>query len=113
MRIWDLDPQYLCRRHLLAEHRELHAVWNILTLRSGRGGYARHPETLRWKGKLRALYGRRRLLANELIRRGYVHRSPLDKRLASGASSQKVLLSTIEEQKAILRKKPCECLLNV
>jgi hypothetical protein len=31
VRIWDLDPASLCDRHLLGEHRELHAIWSILT----------------------------------------------------------------------------------
>jgi hypothetical protein len=30
-RIWDADPALLCDRHLLGEHRELHAIWSILT----------------------------------------------------------------------------------
>src|SRR6516225_12082778 len=53
MRIWDVDPALLCRQHLLGEHRELHAVWTILTTDSA--GYRRHPETLRWEGRLGAL----------------------------------------------------------
>jgi hypothetical protein len=43
MRIWDISPKRLCRNHLLGEHRELHAVWSVLT--KGKKGYARHPET--------------------------------------------------------------------
>ncbi|NCS72473.1 MAG: pyrimidine dimer DNA glycosylase, partial [Candidatus Magasanikbacteria bacterium] len=31
MRVWDIHPKYLCRKHLLGEHRELHGLWNILT----------------------------------------------------------------------------------
>ncbi len=31
MRIWDIPPKLLCRNHLLGEHRELHAIWSILT----------------------------------------------------------------------------------
>jgi hypothetical protein len=68
MRIWDVSPEKLCRKHLLAEHRELHAVWSILT--RGKKGYAQHPETLRWKGKLKALYLRHEQLAKELRARG-------------------------------------------
>ncbi len=54
MRIWDLEPERLCRQHLLGEHRELHALWVILT--QDKQGFSRHPETLRWRGKLQALY---------------------------------------------------------
>ena len=53
MRIWDIPANKLCTKHLLGEHSELHGLWNILT--QNKSGYSRHPETLRWKGKL-ALY---------------------------------------------------------
>jgi len=73
MRIWDVRPHRLCRKHLLAEHRELHGLWNILTVHGLKGGYSRHPETLRWIGKTLALYVRHELLVREFARRGYSH----------------------------------------
>lgn len=109
MRVWDIHPKHLCRKHLLAEHRELHGLWNILTKHSGKGGYSRHPETLRWVGKTRALYVRHEALVKEFARRGYEHRSPLDKRLAKGSASQRVFINTVLEQKQLLHQKPCEC----
>ncbi len=112
MRIWDIHPKYLCRKHLLAEHRELHGLWNILTKHQGQGGYSRHPETLRWIGKERALFKRHEILVQEFIRRGYKHFSPLDKQLARGKSQQTVFINTLDEQKKILKKKLCKCLLN-
>ena len=81
MRIWDISPKRLCRNHLLGEHRELHAIWSVLV--NGKKGYARHPETLRWRGKLRALFGRHDALVQEMAVRGYQHRSPLPKRLGT------------------------------
>ncbi len=36
MRVWDIHPKHLCRKHLLAEHRELHGLWNILTKHGGK-----------------------------------------------------------------------------
>lgn len=107
MRIWDLPPAGLCRNHLLAEHRELHAVWSILT--KGKKGYSRHPEVLRWKGKLKALYLRHEAEAAEMGRRGYVHRSPLEKPLATGSPAQDDMVDGIEEQKRLLRSKGCAC----
>lgn len=82
MRIWDIPPKRLCRNHLLGEHRELHAIWSVIV--NGKKGYARHPETLRWKGRLKALYGRHEALVVEMSTRGYRHRSPLAKREATG-----------------------------
>jgi hypothetical protein len=98
---------------LLAEHRELHGLWNILTKHKGRGGYARHPETLRWVGKEKALYLRHEALVKEFSVRGYSHHTPLDKKLARGSGSQKAFINTTKEQKIILKNKPCECLLHL
>ena len=107
MRIWDISPQKLCRNHLLAEHRELHAIWNILT--KNKKGYSRHPETLRWKGKLRALYLRHEKLVKELKRRGYNHRSPLAKELARGKSRQDIYVDSPRMQVKLLKRKKCKC----
>ncbi|PIP22907.1 MAG: pyrimidine dimer DNA glycosylase [Candidatus Nealsonbacteria bacterium CG23_combo_of_CG06-09_8_20_14_all_39_17] len=109
MRIWDIHPKHLCRKHLLAEHRELHGLWNILTKHKGKGGYSRHPETLRWVGKQKALYTRHEILLKEFLSRGYKHYTPLDKKLAIGFGSQRVFINTAREQKTILKKKSCEC----
>ena len=113
MRVWDIHPKHLCRKHLLAEHRELHGLWNILTKHGGKGGYSRHPETLRWVGKLKALYQRHEALVVEFKKRGYNHLSPLDKKLAKGAGGQKVFINTIKEQREILKKKPCSCFIHL
>lgn len=109
MRVWDVPPRQLCRKHLLGEHRELHGLWNILTKHGSKGGYSKHPETLRWVGKERALYARHLALEEEFARRGYRHLTPLDEALATGSARQNAFIDTIEEQLAILRRKPCEC----
>lgn len=113
MRIWDVSPKYLCRKHLLAEHRELHGLWNIITKHKSKCGYSCHPETLRWAGKQKALYLRHEKLVNEFMARGYNHYTPLDKKLAIGSGAQKVFINTIKEQKDILKNKDCDCLLKV
>lgn len=107
MRIWDVEPEKLCRNHLLGEHGELHAVWSILT--QGKKGFAHHPEVLRWKGKLRALYRRHDRLVEEMARRGYRHHSPLDPALATGSERQDVLIDSYEDQVRILQDKGCPC----
>jgi len=107
MRIWDLPPKKLCREHLLGEHRELHAIWSILT--KGKKGYSKHPETMRWRGRLKALFLRHKALIMELKKRGYRHNSPLDWRLAKGAKKQVKYLIKPSEQVKILRKKGCNC----
>ncbi len=112
MRVWDIHVKHLCRKHLLAEHRELHGLWNILTKHGGKGEYSKHPETKRWIGKTRALYQRHEGLVKEFARRGYRHYSPLDEKLAKGSRSQEVFIDAIVEQRIILKKKPCKCLLH-
>lgn len=107
MRIWDVDPQLLCRSHLLGEHRELHGLWNILT--RGLRGYSRHPETRRWEGRLAALYSRHEALVAEMTRRGYRHHSPLDPALATGSAVQDVFVDRPDAQIVILRAKGCAC----
>jgi hypothetical protein len=107
MRIWDVEPSSLCRAHLLGEHRELHAVWTVLT--ENRRGYANHPEVGRWRGKLAALYARHDAQVAEMTRRGYRHASPLDSRLAAGAGTQDEQLASHAEQLALLAAKPCAC----
>ena len=108
MRIWDIDPNYLCRKHLLGEHRELHGLWNILTIHEGRGGYSHHPETKRWIGKRKALFNRHEALVLEMKRRGYTHKTPLDEKWADG-DEVVTLINTLDEQRQLLKDKPCDC----
>jgi hypothetical protein len=107
MRIWDITPKKLCQNHLLGEHRELHAIWSVIV--NGKKGYSQHPETLRWKGKLKALYGRHEALVVEMSSRGYQHRSPLSKRQATGSAKQTLYVDSPRRQIVILRNKHCQC----
>jgi len=111
VRIWDLPCHLLCRQHLLGEHRELHALWSILTT-GRRSPYQHHPETLRWVGKLAALYARHEEQVCELERRGYQHHSPLDSALAVGLAHQGDYVNSLAEQVARLRVKGCVCKLE-
>ena len=107
MRIWDIAPSKLCRNHLLGEHRELHAMWTVIT--ENKKGYSMHPETIRWKGKLKAMYLRHEELVAEMINRGYNHNSHLDKRKATGKSKQDIFVDMPEKQAQILKQKGCCC----
>jgi hypothetical protein len=75
LRVWDVSAGYLNRQSLLGEHRELHALYNVIT--EGKDGYSRHPETIRWAGAGPALSIRHALLVAEMKLRGYVDRTPL------------------------------------
>ncbi len=107
MRIWDIEPEHLCRKHLLGEHRELHALYSII--KNEKKGYANHPETKRWVGKLGALYKRHAFLVKEMERRGYKHNSPLEDFPMTESEIQNTLIATIDEQKELLNNKNCEC----
>jgi hypothetical protein len=109
MRIWDISPNKLCNRHLLGEHSELHAIWSILT--KGKKGFTYHPETLRWRGKLKALYLRHEEILDEMKKRGFNHKSPLNSDFAIGKSVQKDLVDSVEDQ--IKQRQHRACLLKV
>ncbi|MCF8112088.1 MAG: hypothetical protein K9J85_11455 [Desulfobacteraceae bacterium] len=102
MRIWDIQPGYLNSRSLLGEHRELHAIVSIIV--NCKKGYARHPETMRWRGHQWGLRQRHRLLAEEMELRGYRDKSPVH--LQSGAGSwPEGYLDTPDQQIQILARK--------
>ncbi len=105
MRIWDIPTRHLCRVHLLAEHRELHAIWNVITL--GKRGYAHHPETRRWRGHLGALAQRHEEQVREMLRRGWRHNSPLKPAVKS--CCQPAPLLSLRAQRELLRGKNCRC----
>jgi len=109
MRIWDLPCKNLCRQHLLGEHRELHAIFSYLTKGNG-GSYQKHPETLRWKGKIGLLSERHTEQVIEMRRRGYKHKSSLNVNKEDfGERSQNDFVNTIPEQIEILKNKKCDC----
>lgn len=106
MRIWDLPPRFLCRPHLLGEHRELHGLWSILT--NDKQGYRHHRETKRWIGHRNALAVRHTELVLEMERRGYNHRSGLHKFNGEEATPPGPI-DSIEDQIARLVDKGCDC----
>ncbi|UCD20803.1 MAG: pyrimidine dimer DNA glycosylase [archaeon] len=103
MRIWDIHVKNLCRQHLLGEHNELHAMWSIIT--KDLKGFCNHPETKRWRGKLKALYKKHEEIINEMERRGYNHKSCLDKKKARGKSFQDYKWQSVKKQKELLKKR--------
>ena len=84
MRVWDISPGYLNRQSLLGEHREVHAL--LVILAEDRAGYANHPETRRWRGRLPALMVRHTWLAEEMGLRGYRERSPVPESALTAAA---------------------------
>jgi len=106
-RIWDLEPALLCTKHLAAEHRELHGVYAVIS--QGKKGYSKHPETLRWIGKLGALKVRHDRLKDEMTARGWKHKTELNEVPSGERYEQNEMLITVDEQKELLRSKGCLC----
>lgn len=105
MRVWDIDPSLLCDKHLNGEHREIHAIYNIITF--GHEGYKYHPETKRWVGKIDALVKRHDKVVNEWLRRGKNHKTPLMN--VGDSNNQDMFVNTIDEQVELIKGKGCKC----
>lgn len=73
MRMWLINPKYLCRLHLLGEHFEIHKA--LGNLRNS-GGWVRN---LVLKGFLEPQNFKKRhdILVKEMVKRGFKHNSPL------------------------------------
>lgn len=70
MRMWMVPPYYLCDKHLLGEHCELHMFVGVLAKRSGVDGYIKNNllEPL-------SIIERHESLVREMLRRGMRHTS--------------------------------------
>lgn len=75
MRIWLVNPEFMCRQHLLGEHNEIHKLIGAMKKFKNLDGYFE-------KGLLELNYlsvsFRHNDLAVEMINRGYKHNSPLN-----------------------------------
>ena len=85
-------------------------MWAIII--GGKRGFSKHPETMRWRGRLRALYDRHESLVAEMTRRGYKHGTPLDESQATGSAVQDVFVDSPSEQIRLLRERGCDCALD-
>jgi len=73
MRMWMTNSKGMCRQHLLGEHLETHMFIGHLRKKRGIDGYIRENCI-----EMLSIYDRHKELAEELIRRGYRHNSPLE-----------------------------------
>lgn len=105
MRIWDIPITNICDKHLIAEHHELHCIYNIIT--KNLKGFSNHPETMRWRGKLEALCSRHKEQVAEMKKRGFKHNSPL--KLVKDSPIQDYVWQPINIQKNLLSKRCKKC----
>jgi hypothetical protein len=107
MRVWDLNPEKMCMQHLVGEHRELHGAWKII--REGKKGYSKHPETIRWVGKLDALKVRHDRIVGEIRRRKPNSSHKTDLPWVGDCKEQDQFVDSIENQIQNVRDKGCDC----
>lgn len=73
MRMWMVEPKILCRKHLLGEHVECHMFVGTIKKAISLRGYVVSNAV-----EITSLARRHSELADEMIRRGYNHRSHLE-----------------------------------
>lgn len=73
MRMWMVDPEIMCRKHLMGEHVECHMFLGTIKLKKSLNGYVRNNLV-----ETNQLENRHKILAKEMQRRGYKHKSSLE-----------------------------------
>ena len=71
--MWCVDPEIMCRNHLLGEHFETHMFLSHINSGKGFRGYVTGN-----KLEVLSLVNRHDELVEEMKRRGYNHKSPID-----------------------------------
>ena len=90
MRMWLVNPDLLCRKHLLGEHVELHML--VGTIRKGRSIQGFLDNRLISTSKIKSRHDQ---LASEMVRRGFRHQSVLrytDRKIKNAVSIQDNLI---------------------
>jgi len=109
MRIWDkIEPNRLCKKHLLAEHRETLCIWSVIT--NNKKGYSKHPETLRFKDNLGSLIYRHNKIITEATKRGY------NFKLLPNQDNYNIdskIIESWDNQELSLSLKQCECIKEI
>ncbi len=72
MRMWNVPTQYLCRKHLLGEHVEMHMFVGTWNAGKSLNGYVN-----RGLVEVHNIDKRHDELAKEMLKRGMQHKSPL------------------------------------
>jgi hypothetical protein len=105
VRIWCVPVQELNRQHLLGEHLELHI---IVTALQKKKGYFKHPQTQRFNTPtgLSELLCRHQEQVEEMQRRGYNHKSPLNLTISMRPYTYTRLEYERDHAELILRQKP-------
>lgn len=106
MRMWGVNPELMCRKHLLGEHVEMHMFIGTLNKGISISGYIEkglvNPAQIRL---------RHNELAREIERRGYNHQSPLP--FIKSNILTPFIPVDIEGSKKELARRCSDCLANI
>ena len=72
MRMWNINPKLMCRKHLMGEHVEMHMLVGSLNKGRSIDGFLRNNLI-----EVHNIEKRHEELVEEIISRGYNHNSPL------------------------------------
>lgn len=73
MRMWNIYPGFMCRQHLLGEHREIHTIIGMMQKGRKISGTKYITNGLI---EIHSLDARHQELIREMLSRGYHHNSP-------------------------------------
>lgn len=107
MRVWDMPVAGLCNKHLVAQHHEIHCIFSIIA--ENKSGFSHHPEVMRWRGRLGALYRVHEHTAAEMLKRSMRHMSELETPLAFHLCPMPLPWQPVNKQKGKLAEKGCGC----
>ncbi len=96
MRMWMVDPKYMCRQHLLGEHLELHMFVTSINKKMKLTGFVKNNLL-----EVSSLKSRHEELVNEMEMRGYKHKTPLkdfDASYLGDLELQKINIPQSEEE---------------
>jgi len=98
MRMWMVNPNIMCRQHLLGEHLELHMFLGTIKKGTSIEGYLKN-------GLLEThnIQSRHDQLVQEMIKRGYKHNTPLD------CSYNNIVHINIEHNIEVLKSRCTRC----
>jgi len=98
MRMWLVNPEKMCQKHLCGEHLEMHMFLGCLKKNKKIDGYLKNNLLEPFK-----LISRHDELAVEMKRRGYNHNTPvgLNERIAIALLEEKKRYTTINKKSAL------------
>ena len=96
MRMWMVNPRIMCRKHLMGEHVETHMFVGSINRGNDIWGYVKNNLV-----EPNSLTERHDELSQEMIRRGYNHKSPI-KEVDLSRLIEKEKLAKVDSMKSLV-----------